>query len=55
MEILNQAMEYPYIIKRTGYERIVRHPLTVIIGTMNLETEGTTSLNSACSQRFTSK
>lgn len=53
--VLNQAMEYPYIIKRNGYERIVRHPLTVIIGTMNLETEGTTSLNSACSQRFTSK
>lgn len=53
--VLNQAMEYPYIIKKNGYERIKRHPLTVIIGTMNLETEGTTSLNSACSQRFTSK
>lgn len=53
--VLNQAMEYPYIIKRNGYERIQRHPLTVIIGTMNLETEGTTSLNSACAQRFTSK
>lgn len=53
--VLNQAMEYPYVIKKNGYERITRHPLTVIIGTMNLETEGTTSLNSACSQRFTSK
>ncbi|MSS37999.1 AAA family ATPase [Clostridium porci] len=53
--VLNQAMEYPYIIKKNGYERITRHPMTVIIGTMNLETEGTMALNSASSQRFTSK
>lgn len=53
--VLNQAMEYPYIIKKNGYERITRHPMAVIIGTMNLETEGTMTLNSASSQRFTSK
>lgn len=53
--VLNQAMEYPYMVKKNGYERITRHPMAVIIGTMNLETEGTMALNSASSQRFTSK
>lgn len=53
--VINQAIEYPYILKRNGYERIVRHPLTVIIATMNLDTEGTSTINSSSSQRLLSK
>ena len=53
--VINQALEYPYYINRNGYEMIKRHPLTVIIGTMNIGTEGTADVNSACAQRFTYK
>jgi len=53
--VINQALEYPYILNRNGYDRIVRHPLTVVIGTMNLDTDGTTALNSSSAQRFPHK
>lgn len=53
--VMNQAIEYPFILKRNGYEQIRRHPLTVIIATMNIDTEGTSAVNSSSAQRFLSK
>lgn len=53
--VINQAVEYPFLLKRNGYDQIVRNPLTVIIATMNLDTEGTSAVNSSSSQRFLSK
>lgn len=53
--VINQAVEYPFLLKRNGYDQITRNPLTVIIATMNLDTEGTSAVNSSSSQRFLSK
>ena len=33
---LGQKLEYPYIIKKNGYESIVRHPLNIVFATKNL-------------------
>lgn len=53
--VINQAVEYPFLLKRNGYDQITRNPLTIIIATMNLDTEGTSAVNSSSSQRFLSK
>lgn len=53
--VLNQVMEYPYILNRNGYERVTRNPFTIIIGTMNPNTDGTMPLNSSTAQRFVHK
>ena len=53
--VMNQAMEYPFYIEKNGYEQIHRHPLVVTFATMNLDTDGTMSLNSAMAQRFNNK
>lgn len=55
MGILGQATESPYIILKNGYERIVRHPLTVYLGAMNIGTAGSKTLNQALSNRFKQK
>ena len=39
---LNNAIEYPSFIMKNGYQKIERNPMTVIIATMNVGTEGTT-------------
>ena len=33
MGCLGQKLEYPFIVKKNGFETVVRHPLNVIIGT----------------------
>lgn len=53
--VLNQVMEYPYILNRNGYERVTRNPFTIIIGTMNPNTDGTMPLNASTAQRFVHK
>lgn len=53
--VINQAVEYPFLLKRNGYELIKRHPLTIVIATMNLDTEGTSAINSSSSQRLLAK
>lgn len=53
--VLNQAMEYPYFINRNGYERVERNPYCVIIGTMNVGTEGSLGVNEAVATRFKQK
>jgi hypothetical protein len=49
---LGQKLEYPYIVKKNGYETIVRHPLNVVIATMNVGTNGSNPLNQALANRF---
>lgn len=53
--VLNNAIEYPFFITKNGYEKINRHPFTVIIATMNVGTEGTMWLNQAFASRFKQK
>ena len=55
MGALGQKIEYPFIVKKNGYESVVRHPLNIIIGTMNVGTNGSKPLNQALSNRFKSK
>lgn len=52
---LNNAIEYPSFIMKNGYQKIERHPMTVIIATMNVGTEGTMWLNQAFASRFKQK
>lgn len=53
--VMNQAMEYPFYIEENGYKKVHRHPLVAAFATMNLDTDGTTTLNSAMAQRFANK
>ncbi len=52
MGSLGQKLEYPFIVKKNGYETVVRHPLNVIIATMNVGTNGSNPLNQALANRF---
>ena len=52
MGSLGQQLEYPYIIKKNGYETTVRHPLNVMMATMNVGTNGSNKLNQALQNRF---
>ncbi len=49
---LGQKLVYPYIVKKNGYQTIVRHPLNIIFGTMNVGTSGSNVLNQALANRF---
>lgn len=49
---LGQKLEYPYIVKKNGVEDVVRHPLNVVIATMNVGTTGSNGLNEALQNRF---
>lgn len=49
---IGQAVEFPFILQKNGYETIRRHPLCVIIGTMNVGTYGSKGVNQALSSRF---
>lgn len=52
MGSLGQAIEKPFIVMKDGYIPVKRHPLCVIIGTMNTGTAGSKQLNQALSSRF---
>lgn len=52
MGALGQALISPYCIMRYGYERVTRHPLCIIVATMNAETIGTVEQNQALMSRF---
>jgi hypothetical protein len=54
MGAMGQAIEFPFILMKDGYIPIKRHPLCVIIGTMNTGTVGSKKLNQALSSRFKS-
>lgn len=52
MGCLGQKLEYPYIVKKNGYENIVRNPFNIVIATMNVGTNGSNPLNQALANRF---
>jgi midasin (ATPase involved in ribosome maturation) len=52
MGTIGQAIEYPFILKENGCKSVTRHPLCVVIGTMNVGTNGSMTLNEALSARF---
>ena len=52
MGSLGQAIEYPFIVMKDGYIPVRRHPMCVIIATMNTGTAGSKGLNEALSSRF---
>lgn len=52
MGALGQAVEFPFILMKDGYVPVKRHPLCVIIGTMNIGTFGSKGVNQALSSRF---
>ena len=52
MGAIGQAVEFPFTLMRDGYIPVKRHPLCVIIGTMNIGTFGSKGVNQALSSRF---
>lgn len=52
MGALGQAVEAPFILLKDGYEVVRRHPMCVIISTMNIGTNGAKSVSQAFSSRF---
>lgn len=51
MGTTGQSIEYPFILMKNGYEAKIRHPMCVIIHTMNVGTEGARPINQAYSNR----
>ena len=52
MGAIGQAVEFPFVLKKNGYETVRRHPLCIIISTMNIGTYGSKGVNQAFSSRF---
>ena len=52
MGALGQAVEFPFILKKNGYETIRRHPLCIFISTMNTGTAGSKQLSQPFANRF---
>jgi hypothetical protein len=51
MGTIGQAIEFPFVLKRQGYDTIIRHPMCVVIHNMNVGTEGARPINEAYSNR----
>lgn len=52
MGSLGQAIEFPFILMRDGYESVQRHPMCIVLGTMNVGTAGSKDISEALSSRF---
>lgn len=52
MGALGQAVEAPFILMRDGYQAVRRHPMCIILGTMNIGTYGSKGVSQAFSSRF---
>jgi len=52
MGSLGQAIEAPFILMQDGYKAVRRHPMCIIIGTMNIGTYGAKGVSQAFSSRF---
>lgn len=52
MGAIGQAVEAPFLLMEDGYKEVRRHPLCVIIATMNTATQGSKDPNEAFTSRF---
>lgn len=52
MGSIGQAIEAPFILMKNGYEAVRRHPMCIIISTMNIGTFGSKGVSQALSSRF---
>lgn len=52
MGAIGQAVEFPFTLMKDGYIPVKRHPMCIIIGTMNIGTFGSKGVNQALSSRF---
>ena len=52
MGALGQLVEFPFILKKFGYQTIRRHPLCIVISTMNRGTAGSKSMSQPFANRF---
>ena len=52
MGAAGQAVEYPFILKQDGYHDIRRHPLCIVVTTMNVGTAGTKTIAQQFANRF---
>lgn len=52
MGAMGQAIEFPFVLKKDGYETVRRHPLCIICSTKNINTYGSKGVNQAFSNRF---
>ena len=52
MGALGQALEFPFILMKDGYQPIRRHPLCIIISTMNTGTAGSKAVSQPFANRF---
>jgi hypothetical protein len=52
MGAIGQAIESPFILYEDGYKAVRRHPLTVIVSTMNTGTQGSREPSEAFTNRF---
>ena len=52
MGALGQAIESPFILETSECTQVHRHPMCVIVGTMNTGTYGSKELNQALASRF---
>ena len=48
---LGQAIEYPFVLMKDGYQEVKRHPMCIIISTMNTATQGAREPNEALTSR----
>ena len=52
MGVLGQAVEAPFVLMQDGYKPVRRHPMCIIVGTMNIGTYGAKGVSQAFSSRF---
>jgi len=48
---IGQAIEYPFVLLKDGYQEVHRHPMCVFISTMNTATQGAREPNEALTSR----
>lgn len=49
---IGQAIEYPFILNKDGYQEVRRHPMCIIVATMNTGTQGAREPNQALTSRL---
>jgi midasin (ATPase involved in ribosome maturation) len=52
MGAIGQAIEFPFVLMKDGYQPVRRHPMCIILGTFNVGTDGSRPINQGFSSRF---